>query len=205
MGANAPPRPPKPRIVPHQPPPVIYKQTPLPPEPPGRPTATLPRPKPAPSLREKDRAKVLDDDLGKLILQNVESIDAIGWPSFRNKLRGRGDLRITHLAKTHPAHRLLERLQAVGAPAIMSSKPWSRRKLNRLIRRGSHKSCQEHLEFLREELLDFSRKGFWIVLPHRVVRQPVLRFGEDLTGEPVGEGQDEIREWVGGTWPGERQ
>ena len=90
MGANTPPRPPKPRMVPCQPPPVIHKQAPLPPEPPGRPTATLPRPKPAPSLREKDRAKVLDDDLGKLTTSDVESIESIGWPALRKRLRGRG-------------------------------------------------------------------------------------------------------------------
>ena len=53
----------------------------------------------------------------------------------------------------------------------MKTSPWSNTKLNKHIKRGSHKSCQEHLQFLREELLDFTKKGFWLVLPYRVVRQ----------------------------------
>ena len=135
------------------------------------PTAPIPPPPPKPSSRESDRAKVMEDDLGKLVSQNVEQLRAIGWTRLHRKLRGRGDLRLQPLAASHPAYPLLLRLQHEGAPAVMSSQPWSRSKLNKHIRRGSHKSCQEHLDFLREELLDFSRKGFWLVLPYRVVRQ----------------------------------
>ena len=29
----------------------------------------------------------------------------------------------------------------------------------------------EFLDFLREELLDFTKKGFWLVLPYRMVQQ----------------------------------
>ena len=54
---------------------------------------------------------------------------------------------------------------------MLSSKPWSDRLLQARIQRGSHQSCLEFLDFLREELLDFTKKGFWIVLPFRMVQQ----------------------------------
>lgn len=114
---------------------------------------------------------MLDDELGKLIASHVDTLHNLGWPALRKAVRGRGDIRVQHLAASHPAYQLLKRLEDSGAPALMSTTPWSRRKLNRLIRRGSHKSCDDHLQFLREELLDFASKGFWLVLPYREVRR----------------------------------
>ena len=114
---------------------------------------------------------MLDDELGKLIASHVAALHDIGWPALRHAIRGRGDLRVQHLAKSHPAFELLKRLEVTGAPATMSTAPWSQRKLNRLIRRGSHQSCREYLSFLREELFDFTSKGFWLVLPYREVRK----------------------------------
>ena len=63
----------------------------------------------------------------------------------------------------HSAVPLLARLQKEGAPAVLSSRPWSSRVLHARTQRGSHQSCLEFLEFLREELLDFTKKGFWDV------------------------------------------
>ena len=61
-------------------------------------------------------------------------------------------------------------MEREGAPAVLSTKPWSQRLLEARIRRGSHQSCLEFLDFLREELLDFTKKGFWLVLPYRMVQ-----------------------------------
>ena len=157
-----------------RPPPVPYKH---PPEetlrlvqsqaPPTKPVKPLPRP----TSREKDRCKVLDDELGKIVNLQVARLKTVGWKWLKDEVRGRGDLLTKEWVACHPAYSLIQRLEKVGAPAVMSTSPWSQRKLDRLIRRGSHKSCQEYLSFLREELLDFTQKGFWLVLPYRVVRQ----------------------------------
>jgi hypothetical protein len=34
------------------------------------------------------------------------------------------------------------------------------------MKRGAHKSAQEQVEFLHEEMLDFTKKGFWLLLPY---------------------------------------
>ena len=44
------------------------------------------------------------------------------------------------------------------------------------LNRGPHKSCFEHLDFLKEEFLDMIAKGQWLVLPaHAVKNLPGLR------------------------------
>lgn len=53
----------------------------------------------------------------------------------------------------------------------MSDAPWSEATLDEKVARGSHKSCDDHMEFLREEFLDFVTKNFWTVLPYRTVKQ----------------------------------
>jgi hypothetical protein len=39
------------------------------------------------------------------------------------------------------------------------------------MKQGPHKSAVEYADFLREELLDFVQKGFWMVLPYRLLKQ----------------------------------
>ena len=66
-------------------------------------------------------------------------------------------MKIQQEVNKHPAKQLLQR--------VMKTKAWSQATISEQIARGSHKSCDEHLEFLREEMLEFDRKGFWLVLP----------------------------------------
>ena len=128
-----------------------------------------PAPRP-PSQRESRRAQLQEDELGKLIDYYDSMLTTIGWPQLLQTLRGRGDLQVTQQTlQSHPAAPLLLRLQQQGAPAVLKSKPWSAKVLASRLRRGSHQSCQDHLAFLREELLDFMKKGFWLVLPLRTV------------------------------------
>ena len=47
----------------------------------------------------------------------------------------------------------------------MDSPKWSAEQRQAALDRGPHKSANEHREFLREEFVDFVRKGFWAVLP----------------------------------------
>ena len=123
-----------------------------------------------PSQRESHRARLQEDELGKLIDYYVSVLKSIGWPRLLKRLRGRGDLAVK-IQGLHKAAPLLERLQRHGAPALLKSKPWPTKLLDARIKRGSHQSCQDHLLFLREELLDFMHKGFWLVLPLSTVKQ----------------------------------
>jgi hypothetical protein len=42
---------------------------------------------------------------------------------------------------------------------------------NEKMQRGPHNSAVTHADFLREELLDFVRKGFWMVLPYKLLKK----------------------------------
>ena len=48
--------------------------------------------------------------------------------------------------------------------------PWSEKLLAQRVKQGSHQSCKEHKPFLREEMLDFVEKGFFTLLPWRLVK-----------------------------------
>lgn len=143
--------------------------------------APLRHPTPAPqppSQRETDRAHVIQDDLGKIVSANVRVLHRIGWRRLLKKLRPRGDLRI-HPQLGHPAQALLTRLSMEGAPAIVSTPPWTPATIDARIQRGSHQSCYDHLDFLRAELLEFSHKGFWLVLPYQELKA-LMEAGELL-------------------------
>jgi len=48
--------------------------------------------------------------------------------------------------------------------------------LDECLTRGPHASAQNHVDFVRDELSDFLEKGFWTVLPYRLIRHlPNLR------------------------------
>ena len=98
-------------------------------------------------------------------------LSEVGWDGLIKHVQGRGDMKIepTKLDQ-HPAVPLLQRMATEGVPAIMSDPPWSDEQLHTQVQRGSHKSCLSELQFLREELLEFSQKGFWLVLPYRVIK-----------------------------------
>ena len=141
-----------------------------------------------PSLRESRRARLQQDELGKRIRNNTRLLRQLGWRGLIRELRQRGDLEIQDdVVGDHPAKELLHRLAVEGAPAVMKTKAWSRSQISERIARGSHKSCQDHMPFLREELLEFDQKGFWLVLPASEVRR-LLESGEiaSLRVSPMG-------------------
>jgi hypothetical protein len=71
----------------------------------------------------------------------------------------------------HKSARYLQHLKKRGANVVLTTPPWSVERLEATIKRGAHKSSEEHAEFLREELLDFVQKGFWTILPWRLVKK----------------------------------
>ena len=167
-----------PNLPPARPPELPHHPTARPPEhpqarPPEHPHLPLARPtkKLRTSHRFESRLQYQKDALGKLVAEHVQLLAAKGFDGTVRELRRRGDLEITDTAAWHPASPLLKRLAKTGAPAVMSTKPWSRRTIEKRIRRGSHQSCRAHLDFLREEMLEFVRKGFWLLLPYRLVKK----------------------------------
>jgi hypothetical protein len=68
-------------------------------------------------------------------------------------------------------------MACTGAPAIISTPPWSRPTLDHVYQRGPHKSAaQQFATFLIEDMYDYIQMGYWLVLPYHSVRQfPALR------------------------------
>ena len=69
----------------------------------------------------------------------------------------------------------MEQMGRDGVPVVLMIPPWPNKVLDEMSERGLHKSCDNHLNFLREEMLEFARKGFWLVLPYRIVRERLLQ------------------------------
>jgi hypothetical protein len=58
----------------------------------------------------------------------------------------------------------------------MTTSPWSSERRTQALARGPHKSSQREREFVSEEMLDFCRQGYWLVLPYaEVAGWPHLR------------------------------
>jgi hypothetical protein len=60
----------------------------------------------------------------------------------------------------------LHRIRKNGAPVVIQSPPWDQATLEERFNRGPHQLANEHIEFLGEEVLDFLRKGYWMLVPH---------------------------------------
>lgn len=131
--------------------------------------------------RARARARVMDDELGKLITQHTADFMDKNWRTFIKDIQGRGNLDPSpSVVEKHPAGPLVKHLATNGVPVIMQTEPWSDAKIKATVARGPHKSCDEHLDFLRGEMLDFVRKGYWVVLPLRLWKQKAAEDGGPL-------------------------
>jgi hypothetical protein len=107
-----------------------------------------------------------------LIAHHTKLFLGTNWENYVTTLRGRGDLApVGEAVSRHPAWHLLNHLSTKGAPAVMSTTPWDLPKLEQRLKQGSHKTCDDNLDFLGEEMLDFVKKSFWTVLPYRVLKE----------------------------------
>ena len=130
------------------------------------------------STRAAKRARIRTDELGEFIRLHSEWFDQMEWSELTRSIRKRGDLEVQESGENfpHPALGLLKSFQHTGVPVVMSTAPWSTKRRTKHVRRGSHKSCHDHLDFIRMEMLDFVKKGYWMVLPYRLVKDlPHLR------------------------------
>ena len=131
--------------------PVPEADTSVPREPDWRPVerkkeTTIPRQL---NYREQCKARVWNDELGKLITCHSELLLALGWEGFVRAICQRGDLRPDpRVVGSHPAYHLLQHLSKHGAPAVTTTPPWSESQRRQRLKRGPHKSCRDHTEFL---------------------------------------------------------
>ncbi len=63
----------------------------------------------------------------------------------------------------------MNRLKDHGATVRLSTPPWDKKRLKDTIARGPLKLADQCANFLREGLLDFVQKGFWVVLPYKLL------------------------------------
>ena len=109
------------------------------------------------------------------------------------KRRGKGDLSGLDELDGHPAQRLLKLYKHRGVPVKLATSRWSRDKVMDALRRGAHKSCQGHIDFLNEEFLDMIQKGQWVILPASVALELE---GLRLSPPGVVEQRDRRPRWI---------
>jgi hypothetical protein len=148
------------------------------PPPPAAPSVANPRKRSSsaspqgPSARSEKlaRTQTVPASLGEFVQRDVELLQRLGWTKFVKLRRGKGDFASLDNVH-HKAQRLLKEYKYRGAPAKLSTPPWTRQRLNEAIKRGPHKSCMEYIDFLSEEFVEFIQKGQWIVLPASIGRE----------------------------------
>ena len=62
----------------------------------------------------------------------------------------------------------LGRSSPIVASVPTSTAHWTRAKCDAAMQRGSHQSSHGEREFVAEEMLDFCKQGYWIILPYAV-------------------------------------
>ena len=85
--------------------------------------------------------------LASLIACDLTLFKKLGWQAFVEHIRATTDFESLSNVD-NPAQRLLKFYKERGAPAKMSTAPWSRDQISAALARGAHRSCMDHLEFL---------------------------------------------------------
>ena len=110
------------------------------------------------------------ETLGKLAAATARRLQAHGWRRVLLETRGQSNIAETVRSLPHRAARLLHHLGLRGASVPTKSAPWTVDQCDAAVSRGSHQSSQGECGFVAEEMLDFVRQGYWIVLPYEDAR-----------------------------------
>jgi hypothetical protein len=95
----------------------------------------------------------------------------MGWVAFIRHLQHPSDVHPDIAKVPHPATGYLARLSHYGVPAPSKSPPWSQATRKSALQRGAHISASQHFrEFLHEDMADYIKKRFWVVLPYAAVQ-----------------------------------
>jgi hypothetical protein len=125
------------------------------------------------------------NDLGRYIVRDSKRLLEVGFDQLVAERQGRSDFHPKVKLLNHKAAMLLEHLRVQGAGVTLSTPPWSNERREETLLRGPHKSAGEHADFLREEMLDFVKKGFWLVLPYHLLKK-YKRLIRNLRISPMG-------------------
>jgi hypothetical protein len=110
------------------------------------------------------------DGLGTWALHSMSRFQAVGLTGLHHETCSRACLHPNVGSLPHPAAHLLDYLRRTGAAAIVTSPPLTLAEKDAAVARGCHQSAREHVEFLRTEIWDYAKKGYFLVLPYQAVR-----------------------------------
>ena len=117
-----------------------------------------------------------EERLGKLASDYDNLLRRDGWTRTIEHCRGQSNVSDKVETLPHRAARLLQHLRKRGASVTLATPPWDAQQQHAAIARGPHKSSHGERSFVCEEILDFCRQGYWIVLPYHTARDlPNLR------------------------------
>jgi hypothetical protein len=111
------------------------------------------------------------DELGKLVTKHVAALQSPDWLDFILQAKKRSCLHPEVRNLPHPASNLLDHLRMDGATATFTTPPWTTAQKDAAVKGGCHKSATEYQGFLEHELVDFIKKGIYVVLPYWAVCQ----------------------------------
>ena len=119
----------------------------------------------------------IQDRLGTFVrVLTTQFDDAESWETFVQDIRGDPQLSPDLEDLPHPAAPLLVEMRDDGVAVNLKGPDWTTGELQERLERGPHKSATEYAEFVRDEMADFVKKGYWVVLPFDKVKDlPNLR------------------------------
>jgi hypothetical protein len=110
-------------------------------------------------------------ELGKLALACASELARHGWPRFFDKQQQYHSISSSVRSLPHPFAPMLHRYATRGVPAPSIAPPWSRQQKDMAALRGPHPSAAYvYDDFLKQEMVDMARMGYWMVLPYSSVR-----------------------------------
>lgn len=147
--------------------------------------AKRPRRNRAPAAKKPIEPTVVfkpSDELGTLVNDlSRQYMSSTSWESFIEEFRGSTLLQDDLDLLPHPAGLYLQGLSKAGSPAKSTSPPWDLETKRLCLRRGAHKTANEHKGFIREEMVTNIRSKYWIVLPYHLIEHL-----EELRLSPLG-------------------
>ena len=82
----------------------------------------------------------ISKDLGTYVARDSKLLTSLGWRSFVQQRRPRGDFSQVDSLQ-HPASPLLLHYKKHGVPVRLKTKPWSEGDTTTAMQRGAHQSC----------------------------------------------------------------
>ena len=111
------------------------------------------------------------DELGEFVkLDSALFVETPCWQSFFHKIKGKSNFQPQVQRLPHKAAPLISRYARQGVPVVLSLEPWSLERKEAAIRQGNHPSVQAFSDFVKEEMLDTRRKGIFVILPYRLLK-----------------------------------